>query len=711
MTPRFRWTLFNDTLYPTGIEVNEPSGWADCELTLERDKDYYSLVELFEGQFIWFGEAKTKIDLIRNTQGPDAKAGIIIELTYDSSTYMPVFDGLLDLIQAENVSLGAQYYKLSVPIIRDDFWASFMNLKSTSINLNVHIGLDNSTHTLTPVVTNIPLSNQVVRGVYNSDQVPLISLPLTSTSTGIVTFMPNTVSESNIDQVFSVPSYAIDGGSSGNAPPILNARFKGVYTLNLRIEMSKLSGGVYTAFAAGAFWALVKNNDFLAPTFLTRTTAILAGRTSGIYTISTVLNLVPGDQITLFAGIPTGLFTAGDAIVFYGSGLLFLPPPSGAANPNTFSFTSDTEYKDSTVDTLLIKDALDSAATKIVNSIFSVVKSDYLDNCAGNNAVTKGINFRDFLFTDKPFFSSFDDLYNLINPLYCLGLGYTKVLGVPMLEIEKRADFFDPTPVVYINGVTNLKEAYDQDLYFKNINIKFAKAPDIGIVTDAPNSIDDPQTTRKYRSKFATIGKDITMDIKGIGAGLTIEQGRRQQLDKNQTWSFDEDTFIIATDPTRTRPEVGADFAAITNVLNAGTRYNLRHGCAHVMRRWLGWLEGCLQIGVNYFYFSGGSGNYTATTQFQPSDCEAISNPDQIISENADIPVDANFTLIPKMYTADSVPMTWVTYQAIEANRKKAIALSADGSTYYAYFIKVLKFKHMKGQASLLVHLANETPL
>jgi len=125
-------------------EINEPDGWKESILKLERDKDYRSLVEFFEGSFIFYGDngvVNGGIEFIKALElvyGPDVSIEMLIELTEDDYTWDQVFLGQLDLSLAEELMDN----KFRIPIIRDNFWAKFMNRKDTPVDLNASTDLD-----------------------------------------------------------------------------------------------------------------------------------------------------------------------------------------------------------------------------------------------------------------------------------------------------------------------------------------------------------------------------------------------------------------------------------------------------------------------------------------------------------------------------------------------------------------------------------------
>ncbi len=161
----------SDIITPTSdtqLQINEPDGWADAQLKLSRDKVYKSLIEFFEGTFLFYGsngEVDGGFDTIlrwEQERGPDATIRIVIEFdAYDDSEWVTLHEGQLDLSQL----VQTQIRFLRIPIIRDDFWAKFMSRKSTPVNLRATADLDGAS--ITPIdQIELRLPSQKIRKQY-----------------------------------------------------------------------------------------------------------------------------------------------------------------------------------------------------------------------------------------------------------------------------------------------------------------------------------------------------------------------------------------------------------------------------------------------------------------------------------------------------------------------------------------------------------------
>jgi hypothetical protein len=125
-------------------EITEPDGWKSAVLKLDRHDDFHSLIEYFEGSFIFYGNngvlngGITFIKSIIADYGLDTTIVIDIDLTFDDETYSQVFNGQLGIADLEEMPNN----KMRIPIIRDDFWAKFISRLDTPVNVLSTTDLD-----------------------------------------------------------------------------------------------------------------------------------------------------------------------------------------------------------------------------------------------------------------------------------------------------------------------------------------------------------------------------------------------------------------------------------------------------------------------------------------------------------------------------------------------------------------------------------------
>jgi hypothetical protein len=169
VTPKFKFVIYQATLYPGGIEVNTPIGWNEAVIGPERHKDFHSLVEVFEGSFIWFGVGRNVILNIESTLGADAVATLKIYMSY-GGPWMLLTEQALDISQHQDIGFHNKQYESDVPIVRDDFWTKFLNRFSTPVDVLSTTDKDgNAVAAAVPFTLQLP--GQKIRQRYNGESV------------------------------------------------------------------------------------------------------------------------------------------------------------------------------------------------------------------------------------------------------------------------------------------------------------------------------------------------------------------------------------------------------------------------------------------------------------------------------------------------------------------------------------------------------------
>lgn len=684
MTPQFRFTFFHSIVSPSGTIVKEPVGWKESALSLERDAVWHSLVEYFKGTFVWIGTARTFLNNIKETYGPDELVRVQIEINYGDA-WETLFDGLVDISQSVDISKNGKFYKLQAPIIRDDFWTKFMSRKSIPVDLTASVDLDGNARTaVNPIV--LPLPGQVLK--------------LNTRYSGSNGFSANLLGVNKAENYFQIgfDTELTEIKESFTIPweQLTESQITNIIKCDTDGEIKVTVTGTVTIEATGD-----ESFDFSGATIFIRNNTtgqienISAGSSESGTTVDRELDL---------SGEKTLTCNAGDLIYIYffaEVGYEDIGPTIGDIN-YSFSFddfiidcSQDSTFPDTESDAYKIKDAAESILSKIIGHD-NVLISNKLDTCAGYNAVAKGIHIRGNSMTTKKPFMSLDEWWAGANPLYCLGLGYDGT----NIEIEAREDFYDKVPVLYFSAASNIEKKVHLDKYYKSVEIGFEKWS-----AESESGVDDPQTKKTYATPFKTIGKDEKVLSKFIGASLAIEQTRRNRVEAGKDWRLDEDWLLIAL-KSDDSVETGADFDSITGLLNSDSRYNVRHGVARIFTRWQKWFQGCLQNKVGQdFKFTKGEGNYEMVSTNPSGDCEPILT----LAEDQDIEITDDFIHLGDEFKV-TLPMRYASYKIVNSNRKKAVAIPIDGQWFVCHILN-LDFKIMGGICEANVLLADETPL
>jgi len=709
-----RVTFFHSTLYPTGVVVNTPLGWKDIVISLKRDKKLWSISEYFKSNFFWYGTAHDVINEINEQYGPATTLRVLFE-DFVNGSFETLFDGSGSLSEVEDIPKGDIFYKTAMPIIKDSFWVKFINHFDTQVNLSGSLDIYGNVRTVIPAI-NHPMPSQLIRHTYreefinDTDDFPDQGYYMFDSSPdipiGVISF-PKVI-RNNIETVFQYGANAFEGEllemydisntliySYYRPFESFIAQYKGTYTFTIKIVLSSSSRPdllITTGFYRDDFALRYAKNDELFDGVAYTKTNFGTDGVNGY----TVYDLV----------VSNVAMEAGDAFRYWiYSGITeFAAIVIGTSTlPTSFvEITGDSLFPDSTTDGYLVKDAAKAIISKITG-VDNVVDSPLLDTSYGLLGWYKGKHIRGFNVATYPMFASLKDWHDCFDPLLCLGIG--KVYGENKIEIDTRESFFNPIPSIVFDKVITLTRKWDKDLFLKSIKVGFNK-----IGTDVEDGFDDPQGTHTYSVPLPDFGEPLEILSKAIAGSTAIEQLRRAKIKSSDSYSLDEDFIIISlvVDGSSYLPEFGSVFAAITNFTNSDFKINARLTPARLFKRFQNWLQGFMQFPSSgtTFKFSSGEGNILMTSQFEPTDYEAVSSPDVVLTENANIAVTGDFSFTPRLYEG-KIPITLEEYQTISIMPKNCIGVKNEQGGYRLLYIDTLDYHRYKGYADISCWLLN----
>lgn len=711
---KYRFTLSHEA-YPDKV-ISEPQGFEKAELKLLRHEDFHSLVEYYEGEFIFYGADQFDdggIDYIREVElnyGHDADLRITIEVAPDGYTFQTLFVGLLKLSEIEELPDN----KMQVPVIRDDFWSKFINRQETQVDIQSDSNLDNESADQFDSV-NIRLSSQTIRQVFQgywstSVQIgPMLSEDYVQLDFDVIDF-------DEIQEKFTYPvTY-----NSERPFELFAMEYAGDYNFIPTISLSYVRDDQSDSRVTDSLFDVYiqVNEDAVIP--LTPTNFNLGGGYffTRYYTEQS-LSLKVGDAVRLYVqgNGDDGNYTLW---VLGQDDNEFLGPPEFESSEieTSLEVIGQTIFPESNCSSFLIHDAggqicdriigQDSSFySEILGSTQTVYRQYDEDGCFWHHVEAKGLQIRRYSLFEKPFFQSFKQWWEGVNPIFNLGLGYEEFNGQQIIRVEDKRHFYDSEVSMNISNVRDIVRKYDSNRLFKAIKIGYKKwqAEDV-------SGIDDPQTKKTYATRLQKSGKDITIESEFIAASLAIETTRRKTREKSADYKFDNDTFIISIRPdsihvspetspdvTDYEPELDENFSSVDNLLNPETRYNIRLTPARNFLRWREWLSAGLQsYPSDPFKFTAGEGNYDVITTSEELECDNYVVP---LSEKQDIGISTDPFHLALMYEI-RVPMTWDEYATIRDNRKKAIGISQTEEDHVKFFIQELSYTPEKGEAVIM---------
>lgn len=732
---QFRFTLSN-TIAGTQV-INNPDGWQDIKVKLERDVKYHSLIEKIEVPLIFYGSNSVVdggYDYIKNvitTQGINAIIVLLIEISEDEGqTYDadPFFTGNLELSDKQEFSEGDTFYKLQCPIIQTSLWSKFFNRIETSVDLQSATDLDgNSVEVIEPIELNLlsqTIDQYFERKInYNPSNTTPENFQTAQSAAGTTSYLIFGNADPVLDEIEERSEYGTQ--ISNEYPPdvfknIWKVKFDGTYDLDATIRYaiflnSNRNVEVKWFYGVRSGYASYYEVQIGSTQTETGAATIIDELNGGPRLLNVTLTLRAGDEVYLFGKIT--LSSSVTQMDYYPD---YYGVDFGVHRYTELTLTSHTTYQNTTTDALLIHDVFKSITERITgepNSFYSEnlggIIHGYAENgCNYKYANMRGLHVRGYSFADKPFFQSMKDQWDGADPCFNLGLGYEDLNQSPyqrVIRIEPKEYFYNEDISVNLDFVDNIKSTYDKNYIFKSIAIGYQKWS-----AESASGIDDPQTKKNYATLFEQIGTPSSLLSKFFAAALAIEQARRLRVEQSKDYRLDEEVMIIALDedisPLFYSPEFDENFSDIANLNNPDKRYNLRLTPAWNFLRWINFFKGCLEsnYSTSNFKFTGGEGNYDFEARMDDtSDCIlGVGSPDDLISEKANIPADikSDYLHLPDMYEFN-FKLSWSQYKTIRNNRNKAIGVSQNDSGHETCFINLLEWSPTNALADFKVWL------
>lgn len=717
--PIFRFMLIHEI--EGSYEITEPQGWKEAKIQLERDPQFHSLVEKFTGGFSFYGSNGVDdgginfIRMIENIYGIDADLTVDIDVSFDSGvTYQDIFTGLYDFTMSEETNLN----KVKSAIVRTNLWSKFLSRLETPVDVRSEKDLDGNTVTVFDA-SQMPLPSQIIRMENKMRQDIFGNSFEEIPDDSYLQLSFRDVELEEIPETYTLPN---------NYNPVLpvsniTAKYAGEYhfEINVLAYISKISVTPSLEFTYqsvkdlyGDLVDFYLNIDGVEYIFTWSEIVIASNIPTPDY---------GGGKITKFSYSGTHNVNAKSEIRFYGKmNQEWTDPPHGpgetflfhyndnvitAANTITRSdihIVADTVFPQTVNQGFLIHDLFYNINKRITGEFHSeylgspstVTKQYTEEGCGWKHMTYKGLQLKGFNINEKPFFESFKDAWEGMNPILNLGLGYDVVDGNEVIRIEGKEFFYQTDGSVYLNYAHEIIRRFDEDWIFNQIKYGYKKWESENI-----SGLDDAQTKAVRVPRFKKVGKVIDIESSFMAASLAIENTRRQSIEKSKDYKLDNETFVIAIEevegsPGGFIPELDENFSEIDNLLFPETRYNSRITPSRNFARWLNVFNGALQKYLGSVYkFVSGEGNYDVVTELSDPDCGEYEGE---LDEKGDIPVTTDYLHLPDLFEL-KVALSWDQYQAIAVSREKGIWISQTDSDHVLFFIKDLQYELNFGRA------------
>lgn len=321
--------------------------------------------------------------------------------------------------------------------------------------------------------------------------------------------------------------------------------------------------------------------------------------------------------------------------------------------------------------------------------------------CGAFQSVTTGALIRKL--EDAKGFMSWNDLYNGLSNINCLGMGIEDDPYVDRgdrIRVEKATFFYQDDVIdLLVDHPTKIHRTIKTDIFFTKLTVGYATWE-----AEEYNGLDEFNTKRVYTSKLNQIQGEKTIVSSLVASGYAIEV-TRQQGNTTKDWRFDNNPFVIVTNEARTENEHG-NIVSAANIVDPPSVYNFRISPVRNLIRWFEFLfsmfKDYLDTDQAKLLFSSGEGNYIAEGLITGG-CVPESD---VLSESQDLVYEdkSDFaTEIPRLGWEEwsfDYPVNFEEYIELKENFYKRISVRWEDGPYNQAYITEMNYRPSKGIAS-----------
>jgi hypothetical protein len=520
----------------TWIDISEPIGWADLELTLKRDPKYFGFsFEFSDGEVDLGFDKDSGYDVILSEfRANGTQTNITLQYYAPNGTIL--FEGILDFS-----GINIDECEISLPVTTSSGSVRLSDNFDKVVDMNRVTSLSGKTvtpPTLETILTPIPnIISKVV--VEKADE--LIGITQVGSFSPTPAFQPPLIGY----YVPSVDTFSLKGDSL-----TLNPNYAANAGITTTLPTNRASPAPYLAItkngAAVLFegkWAgVIRFESIQDPSSFTWSLRFFVqyGAENPIE-VASELSGSGGDAVDEDASFninfskPLYNTTPTDEIFTYVQAT-YTSTNSQVRNIIVVEETvSNFSLKafDLAVQQLNKLDLLPTLAQCVSVASDLTVDSEYFTTgCGKDFALMHGGNIR----SDKLFKTNCKDWFESMKAIFNIGFGVEN--GV--VKIEKISYFFQDTKIIDLPSISDYKETIANDFLYSGVNIGYEK-----LSKDGDASADDFQGLRFYN--IQDNGAELELKSKYLGSGIALQQELSIKEDRDNKGDFDDELFILPT--------------------------------------------------------------------------------------------------------------------------------------------------------------------
>lgn len=729
----------NQLFYLDDLEIEEPIGFADIELSIKRDETFHGMsYEASTSSLQFYGKAFTYLKNKKETEGVKSNVLFRALSTCENYDYEELISGRLNFGKYKE-SCGDQC-TVSLPIEQESCALTLLTRKDQKIDVDKDTGVDNTTilgaYDGLAVETELPAHELDARVEgYVLPEGDIVTIDPDCDENKFIWVRPtygrelfNSITEG---QLIPINSYQVgDADFSRITPQLLYddniSCFTGEFNYSLRMKGNfTVNNASLTISPGGARIQLVLLGPDAASTYC---------NPSNVFDYSCVVN-----QVEFYTS--TGAFInhdvdfdetlTGTVIIPQGYGLyawVYFPMGFTCGNPLTVTFDPETFFllyttkscPATNADLYLIHETLSRVSESITNGCVRVKSSFYgrtdsepfsfpADGCGGLRSVTSGLKIRRAI--EDKFFTSLKDLLEGLNAIDNIGFDIIADPDLPygaLLRIESVDYFYQNVEVLRHDAIPKADTEIEENKHYSRIQVGYKKWE-----VERVNGLDEFNSTREYNTSIDTINSNLDITSILVAGTYPIEITRQQSfaLSGGADTKYDNETFIMCMERGGLYNPLQIELGNITNpqnIFSPNTIYNYRISPIRNLMRWYKTIAAgfaSLSDALNMLFFSSGTGNLTASGLMTDTFCR---------QENSELQENQNIFVTKFTNVSDYTPlwknelityeyaMSIADYRAIKENPYGYISAQCGNGDFSKYWIKEIKYKPMKGMATII---------
>lgn len=713
----------NQIFYLDDLEIDEPVGFADIELSIKRDEVFHGMSYEASTSILQFrGTAYDYLKDKYETEGVKSNVLFRAMTTCETYDYEELLSGRLNFGKYKE-TCGDQCF-ISMPVEQDSCAVVFNARKDQSVDVDKNTGVDSimplAEYAGLGVSTELP-AHELFVGIdanvsepYHVDVDFLIGIgaDVWFGMRPLYTVIRNdSIETSNLSEGTDIGSTpAVDIYDEVISPQLLFddliACFDGGFEYNFRLK-----GSIYML---GGFSELrVRLGKGEWPNMFTQIgISILSPTTNDTvlfdvtFTGTTTLNTGDGLYMLLEIRKQGPLIHTNFNVIFDTESSVLVTAKKDCPATN-----ADLYYVHETLSR--VSEAITNGCVRVKSSFYGRTDSEPFafpaDGCGGLRTLTSGLKIRQAV--EDKFFVSMKDLLEGLNGIDNIGFDIVEdpdIIDRSLLRIEGVDFFYQDIEILRHDGIPKAETEVEETKHYSRIEVGYKKWE-----VERVNGLDEFNSNRQYNTSLDTINSHLDITSILVAGSYPIEITRQQSFADSggADTKYDNDTFIICMErPSYPYGTIQVELGNITNAQNIfspNTIYNYRISPLRNLMRWYKTIAAgfaSLSDTENKLFFLSGTGNLIASGLMTDTTCRQ-ENTDLAENQNIFVTKFTNVVDYTPLWKNELItyeyPMSIADYREIKDNPYGYISAQCGVGGFLKYWIREIKYKPMQGMATI----------